>query len=401
VTTSTAPAVAMHMVLLAFATPAAGAASAPDAAPAHAGQLPIMGASTWCQAGCGDLWEGSPFNASAAALRRTADRLVATGLRDAGYSYVLLDDGWPACAKLSGDSGECSTPAPRLANGDVLVDPHKFPPSSPGANDGLKLVADYLHARSLKFGIYTAPGPQTCGGYEGILDHEHHDVAWFAKNGVNFIKLDYGCGDVASCKLNHTVGHPSAIDSLRRVGEGIAAVAPHQIVFYIDAGNYNEAALWNPNMRGVVPSSRTELHIARSLPELVYVFGPGVGASMWKIWSDRSDTFVNFMGEVHAHAAAGVKLFQRPGAITTLDAMTIGREPAAQQNGLAPMSESEHRIEVFLYAMFSSPLVLSFDLARVPAILRNPEIIAIDQDPDVISATLINGYPTNPFGTDL
>ena len=106
---------------------------------------------------------------------------MSTGFRDLGYRYVLLDDGWPACAEFRPTgTGACKTVAPRLADGRVEVDPQKFPPSKPGANDGLKLVADHLHGLGLKLGIYTAPHGRTCGDYWGLLGHEAIDTQMYA-----------------------------------------------------------------------------------------------------------------------------------------------------------------------------------------------------------------------------
>ena len=371
-----------------------GGLSATPPLPA-AGTLPIMGFTTWCQSSCGDLWVGSPFNVSAAAIRRAADRLVSTGLRDAGYTYVLLDDGWPACAEVAqpGDL-HCVTPAPRLPNGDVLVDALKFPPSAPAANDGLKLVADYLHSRGLHLGIYTAPGPKTCGGYTGIFEHERGDVAQFAAAGIDFIKADSGCGDATSLHDGTVLG------SLRRVGEAINATGlAGTMLFYIDQGNSNEAAVWNPHGRGVVDSPHARSHVPRALAEEVWSYGPSVGASMWKIWADRFDTFGSLLGNVHASVVAGIPFRQQPGAITTLDAMTIGRAATPTS-----MTAGQQRVEVILYAMLSSPMVLSFDLGGergVPPILLNEQLIAIDQDPDVTAASLIESTGRNPWGTDL
>ena len=109
-------------------------------------------------------------------------------------------------------------------------------------------------------------------------------MAQFAAAGIDFIKLDLGCGDVSSIH-NNTPGHPSGIESLRRVGEAIKAAAPREMVFYIDAGNSNEAAIWNPRSRGVVPLVHSATHVARSMDEQAWVFGPAIGASMWKIWA--------------------------------------------------------------------------------------------------------------------
>ena len=120
------------------------------------GQLPMMG---WTVGPIeGEVWTGNEFNVSAQMMKNAADWLVETGLRDLGYDYVMLDAGWPACDKQhwcthrtpAGYCGVCASPAPRLANGDVEVDNAKFPPSSPSQNDGIKIVADYVHARGLK-----------------------------------------------------------------------------------------------------------------------------------------------------------------------------------------------------------------------------------------------------------
>ena len=151
------------------------------------GQTPIMGWTSWITTGQGDLWQGSPFNVSARALKETGDYLVSTGLRDAGYDYVLLDDGWPACSEWRrgiAEASSCLNPSPRLDGGNVLVDKLKFPESAPGANDGIKVVADYLHAKGLKMGIYTAPHGRTCGGYWGMLGHEATDAQMFADWGI-------------------------------------------------------------------------------------------------------------------------------------------------------------------------------------------------------------------------
>ena len=155
---------------------------------------------------------------------------------------MLLDDGWPACAEWSDPSkpeaSGCANPAPRHDNGDVPVDERKFPPSGPGANDGIKVVADYLHAKGLKMGIYTAPHGRTCGGYWGMLGHEATDSQMYANWGIvsgssglsvrrlpsltlvrrwrqDFLKLDMGCREDASI-------HDGTVKaSLERVRDGL------------------------------------------------------------------------------------------------------------------------------------------------------------------------------------
>lgn len=80
---------------------------------------------------------------------------------------MSTSQGWPACAVYS-STGGCDVPPARLDDGTVVVDAKKFPESSPGANDGIKLVADKLHSQGFKVGIYTAPHGQTCGGFWGM-----------------------------------------------------------------------------------------------------------------------------------------------------------------------------------------------------------------------------------------
>ena len=155
---------------------------------------------------------------------------------------MLLDDGWPACAEWldpsKPEASGCANPAPRHDNGDVPVDERKFPPSGPGANDGIKVVADYLHAKGLKMGIYTAPHGRTCGGYWGMLGHEATDAKMYANWGIvsgqqhplarrppsltvvrrwrqDFLKLDMGCREDASI-------HDGTVKaSLERVRDGL------------------------------------------------------------------------------------------------------------------------------------------------------------------------------------
>jgi alpha-galactosidase len=362
------------------------------------GQTPIMGWTSWIQTGQGDLWVGSPFNVTARALKDTADRMVSTGLRDLGYKYILLDDGWPACSEFR-SSGACETSPPRLPNGQVQVDPNKFPPSSPGKNDGIKVVADYLHSLSMKMGIYTAPHARTCGNYWGLLHNEQQDTAMYASWGIDFIKLDAGCQDDSS------LHDGTLITSLRKVRDGLNETG-RKIVYYVDAGNGNEAKVFNPMKRAVPNNAYTRSHIPRSLSEAVWSFGPDV-AHMWKFWTDRHDSFHNLMSVIQFHATTGIPWWQRRGAISTLDSMTVGRGGYA--GGAPGMTEGQYRIEVFHYAILASPMVLSFDLSTLSTpkqafakeILTNKEIIAINQDSDAVAGSLIYTMGRNSWATDL
>ena len=99
-------------------------------------------------------------------IRNAADQLVATGMKDAGYIYINIDDTWEGERDASG----------------VLHTNSKFP--------DMKALADYVHSKGLKLGIYSGPGPKTCGGYAGSLDHEAQDAQMYASWGIDYLKYD-------------------------------------------------------------------------------------------------------------------------------------------------------------------------------------------------------------------
>jgi alpha-galactosidase len=155
--------------LLAAALLAAGTVTvtvnlaAPPAAGAWENGLartPPMGWNQWNAFGC---------NVTDALVRATADRFVSTGLRDAGYQYVNIDDCWMT--------------RNRDASGNLVADPVKFP-------SGMKAVADYVHARGLKLGIYSSAGTATCQGFPASLNHEQQDANLWASWGIDYVKYD-------------------------------------------------------------------------------------------------------------------------------------------------------------------------------------------------------------------
>ncbi len=119
-----------------------------------------MGWNSWNKFGC---------NVSETLIKATADAMVSSGMRAAGYQYVNIDDCW-----MSHD---------RNAAGQLVPDPVKFP-------DGMKALADYVHGKKLKLGIYSSAGTQTCAGYPASLDHETTDAQSFADWGIDYLKYD-------------------------------------------------------------------------------------------------------------------------------------------------------------------------------------------------------------------
>ena len=116
-----------------------------------------------------NTWNTFGEDINEALIIETCDAMVEKGLRDAGYEYVVIDDCWSL--------------KERDAEGRLQADPEKFP-------HGIKYLADYIHSKGMKLGMYSCCGPLTCAGYPGSLDHEFIDAKFFADNGVDYLKYD-------------------------------------------------------------------------------------------------------------------------------------------------------------------------------------------------------------------
>src|SRR5215469_1690113 len=123
-------------------------------------QTPPMGWNSWNHFHC---------NVSDSMIRGEVDAMVSSGMRDAGYRYIVIDDCWQTS---------------RDAHGTIVADSTRFP-------NGIKALADYVHSRGLEFGIYTDAGRQTCKGRPGTLDHEQQDATTYAAWGVDYVKEDW------------------------------------------------------------------------------------------------------------------------------------------------------------------------------------------------------------------
>lgn len=181
--------VAIALVLLGMVIGFVGAAARPLAAPQATPVLaatPPMGFNTWNKFGC---------NVSEQLIRETADAMVANGMRNAGYRYVVIDDCW----QVSRDSA-----------GRIVADAQRFP-------SGMKALADYVHRQGLLFGLYTDLGTKTCEGRPGSLGHHAIDARTYAEWEVDYIKVDWCNAD----DLNASTEYSSFRDALRATGRPI------------------------------------------------------------------------------------------------------------------------------------------------------------------------------------
>ena len=289
------------------------AAASGQAAPAPLAATPPMG---W------NSWNHFAGKIDDAAVRAQADAMVASGMRDAGYTYVNIDDTW---------QGE------RDAHGEIHPNA-RFP--------DMKALADYVHARGLKIGIYSSPGPKTCAGFEGSQGHEAQDARTYAAWGMDYLKYDLcslGTAMIASGSLEKAQAIELA--AYKKMGEALAATG-RPIVYSLC--QYGVAQVWR--------------------------WGGSVGGNLWRTTGDIEDKFPR-MAAIGL-GQAGLSKYAKPGQWNDPDMLEIG-------NG--GMNAVEYRTHMSLWALLAAPLLAGNDLsamtAETKAILTNREVIAIDQDP--------------------
>jgi alpha-galactosidase len=246
-------------------------------------------------------------------VRGIADAMVRNGMRDAGYVYINIDDTWEAERDAKG----------------VLGSNTKFP--------DMKALADYVHGKGLKMGIYSSPGPNTCEGYEGSYGHEEQDARTWAAWGIDYLKYDWcGAGNIYKDAEMQAV--------YQKMGDALLAVH-RPIVFSLC--QYGRVDVWK--------------------------WGPEVGGNLWRTTGDISDRWAS-MSRI-GFDQGKLAEFARPGHWNDPDMLEIG-------NG--GMTETEYRTHMSLWSMLAAPLIAGNDLRDVPApileILTNREVIAIDQD---------------------
>jgi alpha-galactosidase len=269
-------------------------------------------------------WNHFAEKVTDADVRSAADAMVTSGMRDAGYIYVNVDDSW---------EGQ------RDAQGNIHPN-GKFP--------DMKALGDYVHSKGLKFGIYSSPGPKTCGGYEGSYGHEQQDANTYASWGVDFLKYDL-CSYMDIMKLHDPHQDPqkalaSMQEAYRKMHE--ALLNTHRHIVY-SLCQYGVGAVWE--------------------------WGAQVGGNMWRTTDDIRDNYSSMA--LIGFSQAGLEKFAGPGRWNDPDMLEIG-------NG--GMSPDHYRSQMSLWAILAAPLLAGNDLSKMDettkSILINKEVIAVDQD---------------------
>ena len=274
---------------------------------------------------------------SDAVMRQAADQMIASGMADYGYQYVNIDDCW---MKKRDD------PPYRDADGAVLPNP-KFP--------DMKGLADYIHDKGLKAGLYTSPGPWTCGGYVGAWQHEATDARKFAEWGFDFLKYDW-------CSYNSVAGGRTTADLERpyQLMSGELQKLDRDIVFNLC--QYGMGGVWQ--------------------------WGGDVGNS-WRTTGDlgmaRRSRLPGFYSIGFNNARHDE--FARPGAWNDPDYILIGWVGDAHGMGegtKTTLTPNEQYSYMSMWSLMAAPLIFSGDMAKLDAftlnVLCNAEVIAVDQD---------------------
>jgi alpha-galactosidase len=311
------------LALASFAGTANFANSQTSASPAKAPQArlaaPLVPPMGW------NSWNYFADKVDDKGVRAAADQIVASGMRDAGYTYVNIDDTW---------EGQ------RDANG-VLHANAKFP--------DMKALADYVHSKGLKLGIYSSPGPKTCAGYEASLGHEVQDAQLYASWGIDYLKYDL-CSFIGEVMEKQAPNDKAAqmrlmVGAYERMGKALKATGRPIVYSFCQYG-------WDS----------------------VWEWAPAIGGNLWRT-----------TGDIQAHWGSIYDILSEQSGLFSYAGPGHWNDPDMLEVGNGRLSLAENRSHFSMWAMLAAPLLAGNDLPNMKSeirdILTNRDVIAIDQDP--------------------
>ncbi len=265
-------------------------------------KTPPMGWNSWNKFGC---------NVNEKLIIEIADAMVSSGMKNAGYKYIIIDDCWQGG---------------RHKNGEIFADKKRFP-------HGMKYLANYIHSKGLKFGIYSDAGTQTCQGRPGGRGHEYQDARTYARWGVDYLKYDWCHTSTQNAKASYTAMR----DALYAAGR--------PVVFSICDWGLFKPWKW-----------------------------AGKIGNLWRTTGDIQDNWNSVLAILNKQK--NLYKYAGPGHWNDPDMLEVG-------NG--GMTTTEDKAHFSLWAMLAAPLIAGNDLRNMThetlKILTNKEIIALDQDP--------------------
>ena len=277
-------------------------------------QTPPMGWNSWNKFAC---------NVSEDLIKSVADAIASNGMKDAGYQYVVIDDCWQV---------------ERDESGNIVVDPKHFP-------SGMKALADYVHSKGLKFGLYSDAGAKTCAGRPGSQGHEYQDALQYARWGVDYLKYDWCSTETRNAQEAYATMSKALLSTGR------------PIVFSMCEWGTAKPWLWG---RGTGNLWRTTGDIADKW-------------SSRKKWPDGTCCELGMLDILDLQV--GLESFAGPGHWNDPDMLEVG-------NG--GMTTTEYRAHFSLWALLAAPLLAGNDVRsmspEIKDILTNAEVIAVNQD---------------------
>ncbi len=286
-------------------------------------------------------WNTFGEKISETTVKEAANALVSTGLKDAGYTYLVIDDTWAL--------------RERDKNGKLVPDPAKFP-------NGIRAVSDYVHGKGMKLGIYSCVGTMTCAQYPGSYEYEFEDAGTFAEWGVDFLKYDY-CFKPAFEKGELLY---------RRMGLALANCG-RDILFSACSWGNDDTKSWIKT----------------------------TGAHMWRSTHDVMDSWESV--RMRAKEQFDLQKYNGRGCFNDMDMLVVGMNGKGNV-GLTPGTFVQYRTHFALWALLGSPLMIGCDIRSADSgiidLLKNPGVIAINQDEAYCQPFLIGGFRNFAVGVD-
>jgi alpha-galactosidase len=283
---------------------------------------PPLGWNSW------NVWAGA---VDAEKVRRAADAMVASGLAARGYSYINIDDSWEGPA--------------RQADGQVTTN-EKFP--------DMKALADYVHSKGLKLGIYSSPGPKTCAGFIGSYKHEGEDVASWCRWGIDYLKYDWcSYGEIEKGKTVGAFKKPYAV--MRRALDQ----ADRDIVYSLCQYGMGDVWKWGAN---------ADVH-----------------ANCWRTCGDIVDSWASMSQNGFDLMSKSMIKYGGPGHWNDPDMLVLGKVGWGASQHDTKLTADEQITHMTLWSMAAAPLLIGCDMAKMDKftldLLTNTEVLDVNQDP--------------------
>jgi alpha-galactosidase len=299
-------------------------------------------------------WNCFANEVSADKVKRAANAMVKSGLVNHGWTYINIDDFWENNRDSKDQSirGKFRDEAGNIVPNSRFVD--------------MKGLADYVHGLGLKIGLYSSPGPWTCGGCAGSYGYEKQDAESYAKWGFDYLKYDW-------CSYGNVINglpdnDPTKVSSLSYNGGSVLSTAmkPFQLM----------GDLLKQQPRDIIFS------VCQYGMSDVWKWGASVGGNLWRTTNDITDTWASVKGIILDQDKSAP--YAKPGNWNDPDMLVVGYVGWGNPHP-SKLKPDEQYLHISLWSLFAAPLLIGCDMEKLDAftlnLLTNDEVIEINQDP--------------------